>query len=68
MLKKWSTLLEVSTTSPQFRHATPVVARKGLLNVHLFEDLGDGSAIQVFQADDLDNIDQLISDYVLDEV
>lgn len=68
LLKKWSTLLDVSTTSPQFRYATPVVAKKGLINSRIFQDLGDGSEIQVIQADDLDNIDLLISDYVLDEV
>lgn len=68
VLKKWSTLLDVSTTNSQFRLATPVVARRGLLNEHLFQNIGDGSAIQVFQTDDLDNIDLLISDYVLDEV
>ena len=67
LIKKWSNQLEIGTTSSQFRHATPLVARRGYLDSSHYQGLNEMSVIQVVQADNLDDIDSLISDYVLDE-
>ena len=67
ILLKWSSLLDVTTTSPQFKYSTPLVAPKGLLDLSRYQSFTDSNAVRVMEADNLDNIDMLISDYVLDE-
>ncbi|MEE0510353.1 MAG: hypothetical protein UDG94_03885, partial [Peptococcaceae bacterium] len=67
VLKKWSTKLEVGASSNQFKNSYPIVAPIGKLDASMFDEVEvpyDGTIAQV---DDLSKIDELISDYVLDE-
>ena len=66
VLHKWSSMLDVATSNSQFRYATPVVSKKGKLNLDRFHSSWESNEVRVIQADDLDKIDELISDYVLD--
>ena len=63
---KWSSRLDVAATSTTFRQAQPVVSLRGnldLTDIESRENLSD-----VYVPDDLDNIDELISDIILDEI
>jgi hypothetical protein len=68
MLFKWSTLLEVTTSSNQFRMAVPVVAPRGMLNQKIINSISKESSGSFMQADDLEKIDDLIADYILEEL
>ena len=66
-LKKWSTRIDVSTTSNQFRQSTPVIAPKGLLDPETISQIsiaaGNGSFLQ---ADNLDDIDEILCDLLVE--
>lgn len=66
VLNKWSELLEVAVTSTTFKQAKAVVARKGKLDVSQIceKEYGDGT----YTPDNLDDIDELISDILFDEI
>ncbi len=68
ILLKWSTLLEVASSSNQFRMAVPVVAPKGKLNQKNLNNISKDSSGSFSQADDLEKIDDLIEDYILKEL
>lgn len=67
VLKKWSNKLDVGVTDNQFKLAMPLVAPKGNLK-NISEDSLDSSNIPMARVDDLDDIDNLISDYITDEI
>ena len=67
VLKKWSNKLDVGVTDNQFKLAMPLVAPKGQLK-NISEDLHGSSNISILKVDDLDDIDNLISDYITDEI
>jgi len=52
------------TTSNQFKLSVPVVAPRGMLDVQKYEGLSVDTATPLMQVDDLDNIDDLISDFI----
>lgn len=66
VIKKWSSLLEVGVTSTTFKQAKAVVAPLGMLQL---EGL-DAATISgdIFMPDNMDDIDELISNIVLDEI
>lgn len=68
LVLKWSTELVVGTTSNQFKRATPIIAPRGKLCVEEFEGVEVDKISAMAQIDDLDNIDDLISDYIELEV
>lgn len=61
---KWSTELVVGTTSNQFKMSTPVIAPCGELCVEKFEGVEVNKITTMAQIDDLDNIDDLISNFI----
>lgn len=65
-LLKWSDQLDVGVTDSQFRRATPIVAKKGHLVADEYRDAQGLNKITLAKPDDLNNIDDLISEYVLD--
>lgn len=67
-LKKWSTLLQVSPSTNQFRQSIPLVAHAGELLLDGFEKVTIETTGKIVIADDLNNIDDLISDYIIDEL
>ena len=67
ILKKWSTRLELGTTYPQFKYAIPIVALSGELDTEVYQGVQSTDRTSIIQVDDLDNIDDLISDYVLED-
>ena len=66
VINKWGVRLEVNTTSNQFRSAIPVISKIGQYNPAVILDIDVESS--VVQIDDLDNIDMLISGYILDDM
>lgn len=63
IIYKWGERLEVGTSHPFLQQATPVIARKGELQLEGLEGLvaPEDSPMQL---DDLSNIDDLIADYI----
>ncbi len=68
VLLKWSSELEVTVTSTIFRQAQPVVALKGKLKGVDVSAIGNGEVADSYMPDDLENIDDLISDIILEEI
>lgn len=68
VLLKWSTKLEVEVTSSTFKQAQPIVAIKGRLNVIEVSKFENGGGTDFYMPDDLENIDDLISDIILEEI
>lgn len=66
VIKRWASKLDVTTSSTQLRIATPLVAIRGQLDLQKYDGIQDLSKFSVIQADDLDDIDSLIADYILD--
>lgn len=64
-IRKWSDRLEVGVTTRVFKDAVALVAPVGLLNPDEFSSV---LATTKYQADNLDNIDDLISDMIEDEI
>lgn len=64
-ISKWSDMLEVGLTTRVFKDAVALVAPVGLLNPDEFSDV---LATTKYQADNLDNIDELIADIIEDEI
>ena len=64
VVKKWGDSIVVGTTSNQFKLSAPVVAPFGKLDVQKYEGVTVNTAISIAQVDDLDNIDDLISDFI----
>lgn len=66
IILKWSTQLDVSVTSNTFRQAQPIISLKGKLEMDEVEYKTNIS--DVYVPDNLDNIDDLISDIIMDEI
>jgi hypothetical protein len=56
--------LVAGTTSNQFKLSVPVVAPRGNLDVQKYEGVSVDTTVSIAQVDDLDNIDDLISDFI----
>lgn len=67
VLLKWSSELEVTVTSAIFRQAQPIVAIKGSLKEIDVSKLGNRDT-DPYMPDNLDNIDDLISNIILQEI
>ena len=64
VLYKWADLVEVNSSfNMTYENAVLLVAPKGKMNNNIFEKSGD-----LVQADDLDNIDELIEDDLIDDI
>lgn len=63
VVRRWSTKLDVGETNSIFKLAMPVIAPKGCLNTAAFAGQAVSSA-KSYIIDDLDNIDDLIADYI----
>ena len=66
MVNKWSTQLDVSTTNSQFRFSVPIIALKGKLNRNDVVNF-DGS-LKYRKVDNLDQLDDLLLDFIDDEL
>ena len=64
VVNKWGESIVAGTTSNQFKLSVPVVAPRGMLDVQKYEGLSVDTAPPLMQGDDLDNIDDLISDFI----
>lgn len=64
VVNKWAESLVVGTTSNQFKLSVPVVAPIGKLDGRKYEGVSVDTRVSLKQVDDLDNIDDLISDYI----
>lgn len=66
IINKWSTKLEVEMSNSQFRAAYPLVSRIGEMDtMDVKVNLENRNVVQI---DDLDNIDELISDIIIEEM
>ncbi len=64
VLKKWSTLLEVSTTNVKYKDAIPVVARKNKLSLDSINTDNIEDDDVSFTSVDVDNIDELLEPFI----
>ena len=64
IVNRWGESLEAGTTSNQFKLSVPVVAPRGKLDVQKYEGVSVDTTASLAQVDDLDNIDDLISDFI----
>ena len=64
IVNRWGESLEVGTTSNQFKLSVPVVAPRGKLDVQKYEGISVDTMVSLAQVDNLDNIDDLISDFI----
>lgn len=64
VVNRYGESIEVGTTSNQFRLSVPIIAPKGKLNREKFDGVSVDTTASIAQADDLDNIDDLISDFI----
>ena len=73
IVSKWIADLEVETTSNQFKYSIPVISLPGVktsdyINAIREKYAGQETASDVFKAENLDNIDDLIADVLEDEL
>ena len=68
VIKKWSLCLEVAPSANQFRQAIPLIAPKGELKRDNFENIDKRKIGNMVMADDIEDIDNLISDYVIEDI
>jgi len=64
VVNRWGESLVAGTTSNQFKLSVPAVAPRGKLDVQKYEGVSVDTAVSIAQVDDLDNIDDLISDFI----
>ena len=64
VVNRWGESLVAGTTSNQFKLSVPVVAPRGNLDVQKYEGISVDTTVSIAQVDDLDNIDDLISDFI----
>lgn len=63
VVRKWSEKLETGVSNAQFKYALPLIAPKGCMDASKFG--GQATALtSVYRVDDLDNIDELIEDFI----
>lgn len=68
LLNKYSHAFEVTLSSNQIRLAIPFLALKGNTDLNIINSTGNTITSGVVIADDLDNIDELIEDFIDDEI
>ena len=68
VIKKWGKELEVAPSANQFRQSVPLVARKGKISTEGFDNVTSEQIGSIAVADDLSNIDDLISDLIENEL
>lgn len=68
ILNKWSTKLEVGASAPQFNQSYPIVAPIGRLDTTMIEESKGKYESRIVLADDLSEIDELISDFILNDL
>ena len=68
ILKKWSEKIEVSLSYPQFRSASPLVSLRGKVDASISFIDNDPNNGMLMEADDLDKLDELIANYIVDEM
>ena len=73
IVSKWIADLEVETTSNQFKYSIPVISLPGVktsdyINAIREKYAGQETGSDVFKAENLDNIDDLIADVLEDEL
>jgi len=66
-IKKWSSALDVAVTSKYFKQAVPIIGRRGSITQDVIDAFSGLQHTEVSQVDNLDNIDDLIADYVLED-
>lgn len=66
LLYKWGEILEVAVTSTTFKQAKAVVARRGELDVNQINEMENVDGIYI--PDNMDDIDELISNILFDEI
>ena len=64
VVNKWGESLVAGTTSNQFKLSVPMIAPRGMLDVQKYEGVSVDTTVSIAQVDDLDNIDDLISDFI----
>lgn len=64
VVNRWGESLVAGTTSNQFKLSIPMVAPRGKLDVQKYEGVSVDTTVSIVQVDDLDNIDDLISDFI----
>lgn len=67
VINKYSNRFEVAQSAEQFRFSFPVVSRKGELSLDAIKTISKEDVGSIAAADDLENIDDLIGDYILGE-
>lgn len=67
VIKKWGTQLEVAASSNKFNQSIPLISIAGKMNTTPFINAVTNSTSTVMLADDLSNIDELISDLIISE-
>lgn len=67
VLKKWSVELETGSSSPQYRHAVPIVGPRGTITKEALDSFSELQQVTILEPDNLDDIDDLIADIILDE-
>ena len=64
VVNKWGKSTVVGTTSNQFKLSAPVIAPREMLDTKKYEGFAVDTSVSIMKADDLDNIDDLISDFI----
>lgn len=67
-MKRWGTQVEVGTSSSQLRYSVPLIAMKGKYDSTEYEGLSVESAGELVAPDNLEDIDDLVLDYINDEM
>lgn len=68
VINKWSSRLDVAPSANQFRQAIPLIAKKGKLETEMFENTSKDEIGNMVVADDINDIDNLISGYIIDDI
>ncbi|MCP1110884.1 DNA-directed RNA polymerase subunit alpha C-terminal domain-containing protein [Ohessyouella blattaphilus] len=68
VIKKWSEKLETRPSATQFRNAVPMVSRIGEFDTTEAEKYSPENVGALVIADDLNNIDDLIGEYIAEEL
>lgn len=64
VVNKWSESLTVGTTSNKFKSSVPLIAPLGKLDIQKYEGVAVDMTVSIAQIDDLNNIDDLIADFI----
>lgn len=63
-IKRFSNKLDVAVSSNQFKQAVPIVGKKGLIDEDRLSEFSRDNSGDIKFAKNLDNIDELIADYI----